>query len=191
MPRSISHSPEQKSNGNALVETKNVVRSFSINEKVFHQLSKIAEGEGISLNRVINKILEREVRCYSHRQHGVLLVSCRSMKELLNQLDENEIIGIGKINGESAFREPYISPEGFTFEKFRELIKSFFCEDKYWGKFDYSEGESKLSVHHELGRGWSTYLKSFFTVGLDKIMGNKNYNYKIVTSDDVLVIQQQ
>ncbi len=171
-------------------DSKNIVRSFSINERVFNQLSKIAEGEGISLNRVINKVLEREVRCYPHRQHGVLLISCRSMKELLSKMEENEIIEIGKINSESAFREPFIAPESFNFERFRELVKNFFCEDKYWGKFDYSESENKLSIHHDLGQAWSIYLKSFFNAGLEKMVGEKG-SYRIVISENVLVIQKQ
>jgi predicted DNA-binding ribbon-helix-helix protein len=168
----------------------NVVRSFSVDKNVFQQLKKITEGEKTSLNHLVNKILENEVRCYPHKQHGILIVSSRLMKELLSKLDDQEIRQIAKGYGSTIFRELLPSEEKHTYEDFRELLMSFYCEDKSWGKFDYSQEENIISIYHGLGIKWSIFLESFFFEGLTRTINTRMESIIYLKTDNALVIKK-
>ncbi len=138
--------------------------TFRIDEKYEKGLRKEAEEKRISLNMLANQILGDHVELDQYmKKFGMVEMSKGSFRELLNSMDEKNIINFAKSVGSK-------EPKDFILFKWKELtndsitdfIKMYF-EHCGYGMCDMQkdDSESTVSVHHELGRNGSIFLKAF------------------------------
>ncbi len=138
--------------------------TFRIAESYEKALRKVAEEKKISLNTLANQIFGNYVELERYMaKFGVLVMSKDTFKLLLSAMSEKDLINL-------AVRAGSEEPKEFILFKWKtlnadnviEFLKIYF-EHCGYGTYDMerSDGNTALSVHHNLGEKGSLYLKSF------------------------------
>ncbi|MDH5431863.1 MAG: hypothetical protein OEW78_08305 [Nitrosopumilus sp.] len=139
--------------------------SFRINEEYEKVLRKIAEENKTSLNTLANQIFGNyvEFELYA-KKFGTLQMSTDTFRRMLDVMDENNIIDIATRCGSQEIKE-------FILFKWKEIssrtvtdfIKIYFDLCGYGRcNLDETEGKVTFSVHHDLQKKGSLFLKHLF-----------------------------
>jgi len=138
--------------------------TFRIDEKYEKVLRKESEVKRISMNTLANQIFGEYVEFGQFmKKFGMIEMSKGSFRELLDMLDDKNIINFAKSIGSK-------EPKDFILFKWTDLsVKSIsefirmYFEHCGYGMCNMESKDSVIivSIHHELGKKGSLFLKSF------------------------------
>ena len=164
--------------------------SFRIYEEYLEILRKEANREGISVNALMNRILERYCEHYrfSERFH-LIYISRRTFAEIINSCPKDRLQEIsekvGSLNIMDAFRTMAIPQTYHGMMTF--LAKNM---SKYAGWYDFYHhdkgGKEILHLRHELGRKWSDFIAKHTSTSFASVL---NIKTKTETFDNYADIQ--
>jgi len=155
---------------------KTVGHSFRINEEYLAVLQEEAEKQTISVNALMNKILQQyTVFGRFTERFGMITVGNHMFADILECCPEEDLVRIGKTVGASNAKD-FFRTMGVTldFKTMIYIITKVFCGPAGWAKCDHyvASGKEILHFRHNLGANWSKFIaatvSSLFESFLDK-----------------------
>lgn len=144
-----------------------VNRSIRINKEYDDELKKEAKNRGLSLNSLVNQIIEKYVTTYKLiEMFPCLIIPHEMIKGWLNGLPEDFIIKEGAMTGS------YIPKHGLFLNKMSPnldgilwVMEKRVSQHSNWYQFQFQKNNGKLSLllRHNLGRKWSIYLNAYYS----------------------------
>ena len=165
--------------------------SFRINEEYEKVLRNIAEENKTSLNTLANQIFGNyvEFELYA-KKFGTLRMSTDTFRRMLDVMDEKSIMEIATRCGSQEVKEFILFKwKDVNSKTVTDFIKIYFDLCGYGRcNLDETEGKVTFSVHHDLQKKGSLFLKylleSLIRTGLDK-------DCKTNVTDDTITISFQ
>jgi hypothetical protein len=148
--------------------------TFRIDREYEEVLRAEAEARRVSLNTLANQIFGDYVQWQRYMEKfGTIVMSKDAFRAILDSLDESNLVKLAVRIGESA-------PKEFILFKWKDLssdslvkfMKMYF-EHCGYGQYDYArdESENTFSIHHDLGRKGSLFLKTFLETAIKSTLG--------------------
>jgi len=164
-----------------------VLRSIRLTQEIDSQLRKDAEADGITVNSMINKILTKSIEWDTHvEKFNFVSISKETFQALIELCSDNEIEKVATAVGSQTIEAITL----FLYQKLNleTVLKTISTYSKYSGLFtsqiEVDEGNYSITLHHDLGNGWSIFLKCVFSQFISRALGIEP---EIQTSDEVAV----
>jgi hypothetical protein len=145
---------------------KTVVRSIRLTKEIDDVLQGDAEVNGVSVGGLINRIMNKYAEWDRYAdKFGYVCLAAESFRSILEEVDDTKLENVGAALGSDVPK----SVTMFWFKKINleTLLKMFSLYGKYSGQFvveiDTQEENYVLTLHHNLGKKWSTYLGPFMS----------------------------
>lgn len=159
------------------LEMKTVGHSFRINEEYLAVLQEEAEKQTISVNALMNKILQQyTVFGRFSERFGMITVGNDVFADILECCPEEDIIRIGKtvgtFNAKDFFRTMRIP---LDFKSVIYLVTKVLCGPAGWAKCDhyFASGKEILHFRHNLGANWTKFIATAASSVFESILGKK------------------
>ena len=154
---------------------KTVLRTFRITEEVDDLIQKRAEEKEISVNTLISTILTRYVEWERYTEKfGFITMPRDVIRSFLDTVEDTKVSKVGQEVGGRLPKEFMM----FRFKKMNidTIIALLSLQSKYGRIFEYEletdERSYTITLHHELGRKWSIYLKGLFSEMIKTTLGS-------------------
>jgi hypothetical protein len=163
-------------------------RSFRINEEWLKVLNEEAAIQGISVNALMNKVLQQYSVQGRHLKHfGAVILSRTMCSKILDCCTDDEIKKIAEFIGSTetidSLQTMGISP---TYEKVIQHLKIF---GTFGGWFNFNRNTKNsgeyIHLRHGLGKKWSIFLAETFSTVFKTILHKE---VKIETSDNSVTV---
>jgi hypothetical protein len=156
---------------------KTIGHSFRIDEESLEILAEEAERQGISVNALTNKILNKYCQNWRWSERlGKLLLSRSLVFNMINCLSKEKIVELAKLSGSTgtkdALRTMGISP---TYDNLKLFIKNKTSEGENLFDFNHHHRDKKdvLHLRHELGLKWSIFIATQTATMFESILNKK------------------
>jgi hypothetical protein len=153
------HSKEKK---------KSIVRTFRIKAEWDDILKKEAERQGVSVNHLVNSILQKYASCDRLSRNGnFVLLSKQVFNEILKYIPLESLAQAGENTGQKDMQD-ILDMLGLPsdHESFTHLVTKHFggpdCVMWFNCYRSVQENRTFLHLQHDLGRGWSVFLQHYF-----------------------------
>jgi hypothetical protein len=167
---------------------KTITRTFRIREEWDHILQEEAERQGISVNVLANLIL-RKYALFDRwaRGYNAISLTQRTFRELIDSIPVEKLALVGEKSG-SLDAQNILDLTGLprNYDSFAYLVSEHFGGPDWAMWFNCyrhsHENNDVFHLQHNLGSGWSTYLKKYLLSFLKslKIDGEaKIYDYAV------------
>jgi hypothetical protein len=172
------------------VESGNSSITFRLKDRAIDDLKKHSEEEGISLNNLVNKVLDSylEWECFAPKV-GFVPMQKYVLKTLFDSLPEEQIKEIAIQSADSFEDELLVMRGKVDLDAVLSLTKgrvkrsgfalSVFDDDVENSKM------KKLIIQHEMGRNWSVFSKTY----IERLLNNVGYAVKADSTDSSLTIE--
>ena len=151
-----------------------IIRTIRTNREWDTILKDEANSRGISINCLLNQIIERHV--FSYRFIDVfpcLVVPCEMIKGLLDGLTEEQLIKEGDAAG-SFIPKHSLFLKGLTpsLENVMLCMENNVSQHSNWYQFQCHKinGRVTMLLRHQLGRKWSIYLEAYYAALFKKLI---------------------
>ena len=151
-----------------------IIRTIRTNREWDTILKDEANSRGISINCLLNQIIERYV--FSYRFIDVfpcLVVPCEMIKGLLDGLTEEQLIKEGDAAG-SFIPKHSLFLKGLTpsLEAVMLCMENNVSQHSNWYQFQCQKinGRVTMLLRHQLGRKWSIYLEAYYAALFKKLI---------------------
>ena len=140
---------------------KTIGRSFRIDEEWIKVLNEEAEKQGISVNSLMNRLLQQYAHIRYMLRYGAITLTRKGFSAILESCPEESI----RINARNAgstiandIHRTIGAPSNYNYMVF--LIKQLLSDFANWFECDHHIRRSKEIFHlrHDLGTNWSIYL---------------------------------
>lgn len=145
--------------------------TFRIDSHVYEKLKKHANFERVTLNTTVNQLLSHAVNWdVVAAKAGWVPVEGPVLKSILDSLDEDEIIRIAKMAGDSIARDMSLSMMGsFTVSNWVNIL-NLRSTSAGFGFSQIDDGESiKFIMKHDMGTKFSLHWKAFYEYGFKRL----------------------
>ena len=153
---------------------KSEVASFRLDKGFLSSLKKEAQKENLSLNSLVNKILDEHVNWHSFAPKiGIVPVGTEILKQLFKNMDDEKLRKMAKEHSTVIHEDLILIKHDDSVESFLELATDFLnvCG------FPYSMKEKndtiQLTFRHTLGKKYSTYVEELVRNELQLITKKK------------------
>ena len=163
---------------------KTVTQSFRLDEKILRRLSKEAQKQRVSLNTIVEHVLEDYVGLgYYIRRDNVLLLGSPLISAIFDEFSDETIRKIGDTFGENHPRE-ILAAFGlpFTLENAVRLLEYQLSYGAHWFKEPEITRETDawtIHLRHIINRKWSLYLSEYMTT-MFKALGFQKMDTSVV-----------
>jgi hypothetical protein len=156
-------------------------------------LREEAKTRGVSLNSLINHIFEKHIVTYRFvDSFPCLIIPSQIVKELIDGTSEKHLIDVATFAG-SVIPKESLFLSGLT----KNLDNVLFCMEKKVGRYsnwyqlecDYRDDSVSLLLRHNLGRKWSIFLSSYYSM-LFKEMLNISIRTEIENNSVTIIFQK-
>ena len=154
---------------------KTVTRTIRIDEGYDEIIKYEAERRGVSVNTVLDQLLRKYVQSYRYFENlSAVTLSANSLQALLEVIEEDEIIAIGKELGKE---RPYelILKRGIkpSYESAKWYILDVLGNQSGWLSASISDrgGTEFIHLSHPFGYKWSLFLQGYFGVFFKEVIG--------------------
>jgi hypothetical protein len=172
---------------------KTVGRSFRINEEWIQVLNEEAERQGISVNALMNRLLQQYAYIRYMLRYGAITVTSKGFAAILNCCPEDKLRENGK-NAGSAISRDVLMTMGVTpnYNFVVLLVKKILSEFAGWFECDHHIKRDKEILHfrHNLGIMWSIYVEAAASAMFNSVLG-KEVTTEISDSSITLTIYRQ
>jgi hypothetical protein len=140
---------------------KTIGRSFRINEEWLNVLNEEAERQGLSVNSVLNRLLQQYAYLRYMLRFGAITLTREGFASLLKCCPDNELKEKGRTAGSKITKDLLLTmgvPPTYDFTVF--LVKKLLSDFAGWFECDHHIKRDKEILHlrHDLGMKWSIYL---------------------------------
>ncbi len=162
--------------------------TFRINDESIDKLRKLAEEEGMSLNTLVNRILESYLEWeFIAPRVGFAPMQKSVLKALFDRVPEDQLKEIaieaadsfedelllmhGKVDLEAvlSLTKNRVRRSGFTLREFESNVEN---------------GTMKLVMQHDVGHNWGIFSKTY----IERLINNVGFPVKIESTDNSLTI---
>ena len=160
--------------------------TISVDNKIFNEIKKDAENQGLSINALLNTMLTKYVLLYrpAEEQMG-FLVPHKFFSGLLEYIPEDNLVELIHTDGFEAIRSVFVQGGiSFTIEN---MITYFFERIALWAGTYYKfrnyydeDGYLCLAFEHSYGIKWSRAIGSAISTIIKEIL-NRNAEFKAST----------
>ena len=145
---------------------KTVTRTIRIDEGYDEIIKYEAERRGVSVNTILDQLLRKYVQSYRYFENlTAITLSAPSLLALLEKVEEEEIIAIGKELGKE---RPYelILKRGIkpSYESAKWYILEVLGDQSGWlsASINVRGGNEFIHLSHPFGYKWSLFLQGYF-----------------------------
>jgi hypothetical protein len=165
---------------------KTVGRSFRLDEEWLTVLTNEAEKEGISVNALMNRTLEKYSYLRFMMRYGAITLTSKGFTAILEDCPDDKLSENGR-NAGSAITRDLLLTMGVApnYDFVILLVKKILSEFAGWFECDHHIKQDKEILHlrHNLGAKWSIYLAavadSTFTILLNKDIKIEQSEYSV------------
>ena len=162
--------------------------TFRLKDRTIDDLKKQSEEEGVSLNNLVNKVLDSylEWECFAPKV-GFVSIQKSVLRELFDSLSEEWIKKIA-ISAADSFEDELLVMRGkvdldAVLSLTKGRVKQSGCA---LSVFDDRVGHSKkLIIQHEMGHGWSIFAKTYN----QRLINNIGYTVRTERTDNSVTIE--
>jgi len=172
---------------------KTIGRSFRIAEEWLNVLAEEAEKQGVSVNSLLNRILQQYAYIRYMLRYGAITITSKGFAAILKSCPEDEIRENGRKAGSTITRDILLTmgvTPNYSFVIL--LIKKILSEFAGWFECDHHVKRDKEILHlrHDLGIKWSIYLSEVATGTFNSIL-NKEVITEFSDSSVTITIPKQ
>ena len=172
---------------------KTVGRSFRIDEKWIKVLNDEAEKQGISVNALLNRILQQYAFLRYMLRYGAITLTHKGFSGILESCSEDKVRENARKAGSTIARDILLTmgaEANYTF--LVSLYKQLLSEFAGWFECDHHVRQAKEIFHlrHELGNKWSIYLAEAASEMFKSIL-NKEVAIEFSDSSVTITIYRQ
>jgi hypothetical protein len=166
--------------------------TFRLPSNIIEALRKEAEPERISLNSFVTKIFANHIQWEKYeRKVGLLPMTRTFLKEVINQLSEEQIVNLAQRIEKETFKNILrFMKESHSVEDFIDILRTWLTVS--WMQLNIGKRNSSYRFHiqHDLGIKWSLYVKTVVSELSEDIL-NKKVEAKITEATISLVFQEE
>jgi hypothetical protein len=155
---------------------KTVGRSFRIDEEWLGVLNEEAEKQGISVNALLNRLLQQYAYIRFMLRYGAITLARKSFASLLECCPEDKVREKGRKAGSQITRDMLLTMGATPDYNFMILlIKKILSEFAGWFECDHHVKRDKEILHfrHDLGIMWSIYLEAAASEMFQSVLSKK------------------
>jgi hypothetical protein len=172
---------------------KTVGRSFRIDEEWLRVLNDEAEREGISVNALLNRILQKYSYIRYMLRYGAITLTRKGFSTILESCPEDKVRENGRNAGSTLTRDLLLTmgvTPSYSFVIL--LVKKILSEFAGWFECDHHIKRDKEILHlrHDLGIKWSIYLSGVASGTFNSIL-DKEVAIEISDSSVTITIPKQ
>ena len=172
---------------------KTIGRSFRIDEEWLKVLNDEAKKQGISVNALMNWILQKYAYIRYMLRYGAITLTRKGFSNLLEYCPEDKVRENGRNAGSTLVRDLLLTmgvTPSYSFVIL--LVKKILSEFAGWFECDHHIKRDKEILHlrHDLGIKWSIYLSGVATGTFNSIL-NKEVAIEYSDSSVTITIPKQ
>jgi hypothetical protein len=181
-----------KAESNAQVKKVNTETiTFRLPSNLIDGLRKEAESDRISLNSLVTKIFANHIQWEKYeRKVGLLPMTRTFLKEVVNQLSEEQIASMAQRTEKETFKNILtFMRETHSIEDFIFILRTWLNVSWMQHNIEQKDGYYRFHIQHDLGIKWSIYVKILVSELSEDIL-NRKVQVKISASTISLVFFQ-
>ena len=153
---------------------KTEVGSFRLNKDILSKLKKEAESENLSLNSLVNKVLEMHVNWHSSAPKiGIVPVNSQVVKELFNNMSEDSVKKLAEKIAPEISEDLLLLRHEDTLETFLEIAQDYFGVCGFPFSAQEKNGKYTITVRHTLGKKYSLYIEEIIKIKINQYTKEK------------------
>jgi len=155
---------------------KTIGRSFRIDEKWIKVLNEEAEKQGISVNSLMNRLLQQYAYIRYMLRYGAITLTRKGFSALLECCPEDKVREKGRKAGLEITRDMLLTmgaAQDYNFVIL--LVKKILSEFAGWFECDHHIKPDREILHfrHDLGIKWSIYVEGAASATFNSVLGKK------------------
>jgi hypothetical protein len=165
--------------------------TFRLPSNLVNTLRREAESDRISLNSLVTKIFANHIQWEKYeRKVGLLPMTKTFLKEVLNQLSEEQIASLAQRTEKETFKNILgFMRESHSTKDFISILRTWLNVSWMQHNIEERDGYYRFHIQHDLGIKWSIYIKILVSELSEDIL-NKKVEVKISASTISLVFQE-
>ena len=168
-------------------------RSFRIDEEWLKVLNEEAEKQGISVNALLNRLLQQYAYLRYMLRYGAITLTRKGFSAILESCPEDKVRENGRNAGSTLTRDLLLTM-GVTpdYNFVVLLVKKILSDFAGWFECDHhiKRDQEILHLRHDLGINWSIYLSGVASGTFDSIL-NKEVAIEFSDSSVTITIPKQ
>jgi hypothetical protein len=155
---------------------KTIGRSFRIDEEWIKVLNEEAEKQGISVNSLMNRLLQQYAYIRYMLRYGAITLTRKSFSALLECCPEDKVREKGRKAGLEITRDMLLTMgAALDYSFVILLVKKILAEFAGWFECDHHVKRDKEILHfrHDLGIKWSIYVEAAASETFSSVLGKK------------------
>jgi hypothetical protein len=155
---------------------KTIGRSFRIDEEWIKVLNEEAEKQGISVNSLMNRLLQQYAYIRYMLRYGAITLTRKGFASLLECCPEDKVREKGRKAGSTITRDMLLTMGAAPDYNFVILlIKKILSEFAGWFECDHHIKPDREILHfrHDLGIKWSIYVEGAASATFNSVLGKK------------------
>jgi hypothetical protein len=155
---------------------KTIGRSFRIDEEWLHVLQEEAERQGVSVNSLLNRLLQQYAYIRFMLRYGAITITRKGFASLMECVPEDKIRENGRNAGANITKDMLLTmgvTPNYSFVLL--LIKKILAEFAGWFECDHHIRQDKEILHlrHDLGMNWSIYLSAVSAATFNSLLNQE------------------
>jgi hypothetical protein len=172
---------------------KTIGRSFRVDEEWLKVLNDEAEKQGISVNALLNRILQKYAYIRYMLRYGAITLTRKGFSNILESCPEDKVRENGRNAGSTLTRDLLLTmgvTPSYSFVIL--LVKKILSEFAGWFECDHHIKRDKEILHlrHDLGIKWSIYLSGVASGTFNSLL-NKEVAIELSDSSVTITIPKQ
>ncbi len=144
---------------------KTEVGSFRLNKDVLSKLKKEAESEKLSLNSLVNKVLEAHVNWHSSAAKlGIIPIGSEVIIELFKNMTDDALKKLARKNAAIISEDLLLLRNEDTLDAFLDLAQDYFGICGFPFSIREKDGNFRITVKHTLGKKYSLYIEEMVKI---------------------------
>ena len=153
---------------------KTEVGSFRLNKDVLSKLKKEAGSENLSLNSLVNKVLEAHVNWHSSAAKlGIVPINSEVIKELFKNMTDNEVKKLAKNMVPNISEDLLLLRHEDSLDAFLDLAQDYFGVCGFPFSVQEKNSHYKITVRHTLGKKYSQYIEEIVRIKINEYTKEK------------------
>jgi hypothetical protein len=157
-------------------KTKTETVTFRLPSSLVDELRMDAELERVSLNNYVAKIFSNHIQWERYeRKVGLLPMTEAFLREVLNQLTEEQIVNLAQRLEKQKFTNILaFMKNSHDVEDFVEVIRAWLTVSWMQQSIEVRDGKYHFKIQHSLGTKWSLYVKTLISELSYDILGRRS-----------------
>ena len=146
--------------------------TFRLAQDLVEDLKKEAEDHKVSLNALVNQLMDRYMTWERHRiKLGLIPVTRSFLKETIQHLPDEEVKKIARNAGKDALKELVLITEGnFTLNSLLSVFNEWLRASLITYRYECDDEFHRYVIHHELGERWSLYMSELLAAACNDLV---------------------